>query len=86
MDIKDVVVGRFVVAKNHPTGSDNITDEWYFDAPVLEVGKHYKVLEVDVAYEGDTQPMRIELESNVGDDPTGWWCHPKYFTALEGSL
>ena len=85
MDINDVVVGRFVVA-NHPIGSDSLADEWCFDEPVLEVGKHYKVLEVDVAFEGDTQPMLIELEDNVGDDPAGWWCHPKYFTALEGSL
>ena len=85
MDIKDVVVGQFVVA-NHSTGSDNRTDAWFFNAPVLEVGKHYKVLEVDVAFEGDTQPMLIELEDNVGQDPAGRWCHPKYFTALEGSL
>ena len=85
MDIKDVVVGRFVVA-NHPTGSDNRADGWYFEEPVLEVGKHYKVLGVDIAFEGDTQPMLIELEDNVGVDPAGWWCHPKYFTALEGSL
>lgn len=85
MDIKDVVVGRFIVA-NHTVGSDNLLDEVYFDEPVLEVGKHYKVLEVDEAFEGDTQPMLIELEDNVGADPAGWWCHPKYFTALEGSL
>lgn len=85
MDINDVVVGRFVVA-NHTVGSDNLADEWCFEEPVLEVGKHYKVLEVDVAYEGDTQPMRIEVDVHVGQDPTGWWCHPKYFTALEGSL
>ena len=85
MDINDVVVGRFVVA-NHTVGSDNKADEWLFDEPVLEVGKHYKVLEVDEAFEGDTQPMLIELEDNVGDYPAEWWCHPKYFTALEGSL
>ena len=80
MDITDVVVGRFVVA-NHPIGSDKL-----FDEPVLEVGKHYKVLKVDVAFEGDTQPMLIEVDDHIGQDPDGWWCHPKYFTALEGSL
>lgn len=85
MDINDVVVGRFVVA-NHTVGSDNPLDEWFFGESVLEVGKHYKVLEVGEAFEGDTEPMLIELADNVGQDLTGWWCHPKYFTALEGSL
>ena len=53
MDITDVVVGRFVVA-NHPIGSDKL-----FDEPVLEVGKHYKVLKVDVALKGIHSPCLL---------------------------
>lgn len=78
MELKDVVVGEFVVA-NHTIGSDNTADAAEFGTDVLQVGTAYKVLAVEEEYEGDTQPILIELPH----DPSEWWCHPKYFTAQE---
>ena len=83
MELKDVVVGEFIVA-NHTIGSDHPLDVEVFSAGVLQVGTAYKVLGVQEEYKGDTQPILVELpEGGLGDDPSGWWCHPKYFTAQE---
>lgn len=85
MELKDVVVGEFVVA-NRTIGSDNTADAAEFGVGVLQVGTAYKVLAVDEWYEGDTQPILIELpEGGLGDAPSEWWCHPKYFTAQENT-
>ena len=85
MELKDVVVGEFIVA-NHAVGSDNSLDAAWFGTGVLRGGTAYKVLAVDEWYEGDTQPILVELpEGGLGDDPSGWWCHPKYFTAQENT-
>ena len=83
MKLKDVVVGEFIVA-SHTLGSDNSLDVEMFGTGVLQVGTAYKVLAVEEEYLGDMQPILVELpEGGVGADPSGWWCHPKYFTAQE---
>lgn len=85
MELKDVVVGEFVVA-NHTLGSDHPLDAEVFGTDVLQVGTAYRVLAVQEEYKGDTQPILVELpKGGVGADPSGWWCHPKYFTAQENT-
>lgn len=83
MDIKDIVVGQFIIATDVIGSDNNVSDKEVFTSGALEVGAAYEVLEVDEQFEGDTQPILVAVPTQIGHVPEGWWCHPKYFTAQE---